>query len=412
MIDLPQLFNDTAINNYDLGRSSSSSSSDDPSSDSNNTSRELHTISEDHYISSISLDAGDNNIEKPLQSRDQLVSKDHYKSIIEILIKYPELGKTFKSSYNIPPTRPSVIIYQAANSNASEVDFTYVIESLTFGLVPSWAKPTDPEPVQRDGKPGPPYSKELQRYEGRQFNCRKESMGKGNALPTWNSHKRRTRCVVPILGYYEWLKQKNDKIPHFVHSKNTSIIYLAGLYSHNKNYKMNDGDEYFSSFSIVTGPASKENDIKDMSWLHSRKPIILNPGSKEWFDWLDPEKDWDDSILDTILDTQKTTAFNDIEGYVVGKSIGKTVSEGKELIEKCNSVNSSPQKLIMLFFSSTMKKPQIKRVQFESNNLLSPTKRVKREKNDIFSALKNVKKEGVQSKNMGSENFIKREEEN
>ncbi|CAK7901322.1 hypothetical protein CAAN1_06S03620 [[Candida] anglica] len=364
LIDLPQCFNETAINVDEQ-------------------QHQIERIDDTHFVSVMGADSNENNDTEDL-------TREKYRSIIEIELNYPQ-AKTFRPSYNIPPTGTSVIVYQAKPSN-DQVHYRYVIESSTFGLVPSWAKPTDPEPVQRDGKPGPPYSKELQRHEGRQFNCRKESLGKGNALPTWNSHKRKTRCVVPIQGYFEWQKTKTDKIPHFVHSTKSSIIYLAGLYSHNRNYPLeNPKDEYFSSFSIVTGPARHE-DSKDLAWLHGRKPMMLVPGSKEWYEWLDPTKDWDDSLLDTVLDTVNNKAFHDIEAYTVGRSVGNTTSEGEQLLKR---ENYQSQKSITSFFQkSPTKRPHVTE-EMKSELNKRPKLKVKKEESDIFSALRkqSVKKE-------------------
>ncbi len=305
-------------------------------------------------------------------------SPGHYTAgDVDIVVEQPQPHRTFKRSYNIAPTSSAVIIYRAKADKP-----TYIMETLAFGLVPSWAKPTDPEAVQLKHKTAAPYSKEIQRYQGRQFNCRRESLGKGTALPTWSSHKRWTRCVVPILGYFEWLKSGNDKVPHFVHNRDAPLMYLAGLYLHNVHYK-GDGDVYMSTFTIVTAPATK-HDMRDMSWLHTRKPVVLVPGSKQWDEWLDPARDWTDSLIDTALETTATAAYNDVEAYVVDKIAAG--SDGPQLIERRSK---SPQKPITQFFT--------KRVKEEPEG--SP-KRVKRESPSILAALKGAgaKVEGPDTK--------------
>ncbi|ODV80355.1 DUF159-domain-containing protein [Suhomyces tanzawaensis NRRL Y-17324] len=249
----------------------------------------------------------------------------------------------YRESYNVAPTNTAVIIY--VDENKHDADIRYVMESLTFGLVPSWAKPNDKTPVGGEGSDAPPYSKELQRFSGRYFNCRKETLAEN--LAVWNSSRRKHRCVVPIQGYFEWLKNSSEKIPHFVHSTKTPIIYLAGLYSHNYNYKdnFNINDQYLSSFTIVTGSALK-SDTHDLSWLHSRKPIFLKPGTKDWKDWLDPKQDWLERLLDTCLNSISNPAYEDVEGYPVSKDVGYPGNKGPELLER----QKSPQKSITLFF--------------------------------------------------------------
>jgi putative SOS response-associated peptidase YedK len=46
----------------------------------------------------------------------------------------------------------------------------------------------------------------------------------------WNSIKGRKRCVIPVMGYYEWLKKGKDKVPHFTKRADGKIMLLAGLW--------------------------------------------------------------------------------------------------------------------------------------------------------------------------------------
>lgn len=281
-------------------------------------------------------------------------------------------NQSFQSSYNIPPTRTALIIYQTKNSSTS-IKNRYVIESLTFGLVPSWAKPRDPTPVERKGKPGPKYSRELQKYQAKHFNCRKESLA--NKTPVWNSAKL-TRCVVPIQGYFEWLHSAKTKTPYFVYSSEAPLIYLAALYSHNTHYSNIDTHtKYLSSFTIITGPATKE-DSKDLSWLHPRKPLMLMPGTNEWNEWLDPEKDWLDDLLDTSLNTIDNKAYMNIEFHTVSNDVGKPFAEGKYLVGKYNK----PQKSISHFF-----KPATKRQLLENKEIKQEKKIKTEDKGDATS---------------------------
>lgn len=308
--------------------------------------------------------SSDTNYEAVEESKDKATS--NHANRIEIMVLNLS-NQMFQSSYNIPPTRTALIIYQVKNSDTTFKD-RYVIESLTFGLVPSWAKPKDPTPIKSKGKLGLRYSRELQKYQGKHFNCRKESLA--NKTPVWNSAKK-TRCVVPIQGYFEWLKSGKTKTPYFVYSSKSPLIYLAALYSHNTNYSNIDSHaKYLSSFTIITGPATKE-DAKDLSWLHPRKPLMLMPGTNEWFEWLDPDKDWSDSLLDTCLNTVDNKAFMNIEYHTVSDDVGKPFAEGKYLVEKY----SVPQKSISQFF-----KPATKR-QLQENDENKQEKKPKTEEN-------------------------------
>lgn len=291
--------------------------------------------------------------------------------LIEISL-FNVANQFFKPSYNIPPTRTALIIYQTRASN-KEHEINYTIESLGFGLVPSWAQPRDSTPVVRNGIPGLKFSKELQKYHAKHFNCRKETLE--NKSSVWNTAKSK-RCVVPIQGYFEWLSVGKEKTPYFIHSPNTPLLYLAGLYSHNTNYKVNNLDDrpYLSTFTIITGPATK-NDLGDLSWLHARKPIMLVPGSKDWHDWLNSNHDWSDKLLSTCLNTTDNKAYADLVGHIVSDDVGRASAEGEYLIEKKRNAKS-PQKPISHFF-----KPGIKRRKLNDEEI-KQEKKVKKEKTD------------------------------
>lgn len=195
--------------------------------------------------------------------------------------------------------------------------------------------------------------KDLRKVQSKYFNCRKESLLKNSSV--WSSAKNR-RCVIPIQGYFEWMKTKGQKIPYFVHSSKNKLLFLAGLYSHNRNYSFLGGDdnnkpEYYSSFTIITGPASKSDRI-DLSWLHDRKPVVIAPGSAEWNDWLNPSKSWREELVDTCLNTVQNKGYDTIESYRVTSEVGKTTSEGEHLLKKMET-KKSPQKSIHLFFKSS-----------------------------------------------------------
>lgn len=287
---------------------------------------------------------------------------DDKESEEEVLIVLKSGLHGFQPSYNIPPTKNSIIIYQnkSTKSNVKE----YVFEALGFGLVPSWSQPKDPEPVSKGNYKGLKYSKEIQAHQAKFFNCRKETLAQGSNI--WNPVKNQ-RCVVPIEGYFEWKRQNHDKTPYYIHSNKHPLIYLAGFYSHNSNYKdnfQNPESGYLSTFTIVTGPATKD-DKQDLSWLHHRKPIMLLPGTKEWDDWLNPNLLWKDDLLDTCLDTVSNIAYNTITSYKVSKDVGNSAHQGNYLVQEIKN-EKSPQKPIDSFFK--------KRSKPDSGELGSPKK--------------------------------------
>lgn len=290
---------------------------------------------------------------------------------------------TYDVSYNIPPTSGAVIIYLRDSDN---VDYNYVIEPLKFGMLPVWAKPQDSLPVKRGSGFGPKYLREVQLNQAKHFNCRKETIAQPKSM--WTA-LRNLRCVVPAQGYFEWKKEKSEKIPYFVFLRSSPLIFFAGLYAHNHNYNeteiVEEGAPYFSSFAILTGPATGKQS-NDMSWLHSRKPIVLEPNSKAWFDWLNPARKFDEELIEVSLNTDNNPAYDDIDSYVVAKSIGNPGNKGPEVIKE----EKKSQKSIGLFFSlprKTKSEKDIKGPEFQKN------KSGKDLKEDAKEELKEIKRE-------------------
>ena len=62
------------------------------------------------------------------------------------------------------------------------------------------------------------------------INAKGEHLTDGTSA-LWNGLKGKKRCVVPVQGYYEWLKKSNaEKVPHFTKYKGQKIMLLAGLW--------------------------------------------------------------------------------------------------------------------------------------------------------------------------------------
>jgi putative SOS response-associated peptidase YedK len=129
-----------------------------------------------------------------------------------------------------------------------------VITTFKWGLVPSWSK---------DPKTG---------YK--MINARSESI---TQKPSFSVPFQRRRCVVPSNGFYEWMKDGANKIPHFVHRTDDHIMSFAAIYD---RWKYPDGKDLFT-YSIIT--TSANDTIKH---VHDRMPVVL--GKDQIKDWLNP----------------------------------------------------------------------------------------------------------------------------
>lgn len=255
-------------------------------------------------------------------------------TLIQLCLEHPG----YNVSYNIAPTTTGVIIYKARGK--------YHVEALKFGLLPSTVGPRDPALVLKGIHAGIKHSKEVLATQSGHFNCRKETLARPSSV--WNTARAHHRCVVPILGYFEWNKQRT---PYYVHLN--KMLYLAGLYSHNTKFNHTGlvSGPFFSSFTILTGPGRGEQS-NDLSWLHSRKPIFLEPMTKAWNKWLENDG-WDDALLEDCLDTDHNIAYDSLKWYTVGSFVGKLEYKGPEVIQE----KKERQGDIMLF----LKKSPVKR---------------------------------------------------
>ncbi|KAK1990474.1 DUF159-domain-containing protein, partial [Colletotrichum falcatum] len=103
-------------------------------------------------------------------------------------------------------------VAEATSDHPGEKDrVKYRMQSMQWGLIPFWTK--------RD--PGyPTLSKTI--------NCRDDSLSTPGGM--WSTMKAGKRCIVLAQGFYEWLKNGKDKIPHFVKRKDGQLMCFAGLW--------------------------------------------------------------------------------------------------------------------------------------------------------------------------------------
>lgn len=102
------------------------------------------------------------------------------------------------------------------------------------------------------------------------INARIEKLSQG----FWTGAFSNARCLVPMLGYYEWTGEKGNKQGHFIHADDE--LAAAGL-----TWTTNIAGERRRVFVVVTREA------RDASGeVHDRMPAFLTPDL--WDDWLNP----------------------------------------------------------------------------------------------------------------------------
>lgn len=155
---------------------------------------------------------------------------------------------TLEPRYNIAPSQPIVIIRDSIGS--------YRLSAARWGLIPQWAK---------DEKIG--YNL---------INARAETVSE---KPAFREAFNQRRCLVPAIGFYEWLHKGDQKQPYFIKMKNSGLFAMAGIW---ESWKSPDGRE-IESCAIITTTA---NGI--VGKIHDRMPAII---PKESYGiWIDPAR--------------------------------------------------------------------------------------------------------------------------
>ncbi|MEZ5557283.1 MAG: SOS response-associated peptidase [Pseudomonadales bacterium] len=169
------------------------------------------------------------------------------------------------------------------NANAAPTEQIVVLRLRTDGapelvpmrwwLTPYWAK----EPSTR-------YS---------MFNAKSETAA---TSPAFREPLRRRRCVVPVSGFYEWIRQRGEKLPYYIRPHAEPGMLLAGIWdrwrpkgavsAEQADAAGDAGEEVqpLESFAILTTAAAE-----GLEFVHTRQPVMLSMADARR--WLDPELD-------------------------------------------------------------------------------------------------------------------------
>lgn len=158
-------------------------------------------------------------------------------------IQYRDDIGQLRASYNITPSQPMATLL-----NTSVYRYTH------FGLIPHWAKDAKFQPI----------------------NARADSI---TQKPTFKGPFKSRRCLVPINGFYEWMRTDSEKVPFWITPASAGFFALAGIYD---EWHDPSGGDPITGTAIITTDA---NDL--MRPIHDRMPVILH--AADWKLWLDPD---------------------------------------------------------------------------------------------------------------------------
>ena len=196
------------------------------------------------------------------------------------------------SRYNVAPSQEMpVVLHKEINQ----------IQLMRWGLIPFFAK---------EAKIG--YS---------MINARSETVVE---KPSFRKPIKSQRCIVPANGFYEWKKSNTEKVPYFIHLKNSPLFGFAGLYDQWKDPTGKD----ILSYTILTTEA---NDL--LRPLHERMPVILTPEEEEA--WLDTEK----YPVNDVVGFLKPYPADQMEAYTVSKNVNSPRTDSPDLINRVETEN-------------------------------------------------------------------------
>jgi len=139
--------------------------------------------------------------------------------------------------YNIAPTQ---FVAAIRENEGKQRELTM----LRWGLVPFWAK----DPV----------------IGNRMINARAETLAE---KPSYRAAFKHRRCIVLADGFYEWHRQGDVKIPHYISLSSGEPFGLAALW---ESWTDKESGESLNTTALITTAA---NDF--MQPLHHRMPVIL-----------------------------------------------------------------------------------------------------------------------------------------
>jgi len=150
--------------------------------------------------------------------------------------------------YNTAPTQPIPVIRQNAKEPVRELSL------MRWGLIPSWAKDAS--------------------GAAKMINARSETAA---TLPAFRDAMKSRRCLIPVDGFYEWMRTGKTKQPYCFEVNDGALFAFAGIWDRWKD----PSGQWVKSCSILT---TTPNAVT--SPVHDRMPVILDPDSYDL--WLDP----------------------------------------------------------------------------------------------------------------------------
>ena len=201
----------------------------------------------------------------------------------------PELDLT--PHYNGAPGQRFVAVQATSNRR--------VLNELQWGEIPSWAR----------NQPG----------ARRLINARSETVLE---KPTFQDAFRQRRCVIPVNGWFEWVRESGQKTPYWIRPEATEVFSLAGIWESGGTSPGAVG-----SFVILTRQAAPG--IAD---IHHRQPVILEGEGLEA--WLKPG--W---ASDRLVELARVGGGWSYERRELSREVNDPINDWPELLVPAQAVD-------------------------------------------------------------------------
>jgi putative SOS response-associated peptidase YedK len=193
--------------------------------------------------------------------------------------------------WNIKPTQD---VYIVKNDS---------LEIASWGLIAPWSK----------------TRAEALKSQSAAINARSETV---HEKPTFKNAFRRSRCLVPASGYYEWateLGKYKPRQPVYISRDDGKMLAFAGIH----DQWVSPQGEIRDSVAIITREA-----VGDLATVHSRMPMFLP--KDRWEAWMDPALQ-DVNKVRSLFDGFQPDA--NLRFWTVSDSVNSIRNSGPELIE-------------------------------------------------------------------------------
>ena len=158
-------------------------------------------------------------------------------------------ARNTQARYNVCPTDPVDTVVEREGKRE--------LVTMRWGLVPRW------------------WSKSLKDVKMATFNASAETI---ETKPFFRDAFKRTRCLIPVSGYYEWQDTPGGKQPWYFTARDGSpALTIAGLWDEWRDHA--NGLALKSCTMLITEP----NNV--VAEVHDRMPVLL--AARDFERWLD-----------------------------------------------------------------------------------------------------------------------------